>query len=208
VLVLGATGRTGRELVAGALAQGHQVSALVRDQGRLRDADPRLRVVSGSATDPASIEKAVAGQQAVLCALGPRSPLELARSVLMRRSVRSLVASMERSGASRLILLSALGVGESARQAPAMSRIAFATLLRQVAKDKERAERVVRASGLDWTIVYPPSLTNGPASGGYRHGETLRVGPMARISRADVADFMLSQLADRAYSRRAAIIGP
>jgi len=207
LLVLGATGRTGRELLAGALRQGHEVTVLVRDPARLTAQDERLRVLVGSATDPAAVEEAVAGHDAVLCALGPTSARELAHSGLMRASVPALVSAMERGGVRRLILLSALGAGESASYAPSVPRLAFATILRQVGKDKRRAEEVVRASDLEWTIVYPPALTNGPTTGGYRHGERLKLSGSPKISRADVAQFMLSQLADDRYVGKGAIVG-
>jgi putative NADH-flavin reductase len=207
LLVLGATGRTGRELLAGALHQGHEVTVLVREPARLTLPGERLRVLVGSATDPAAVEEAVAGHDAVLCALGPTSARELARSGLMRASVPPLVSAMERRGVRRLILLSALGTGESASDAPSVSRLAFATVLRQVGKDKRRAEEVVRASDLAWTIVYPPALNNGPATCGYRHGERLKLRGSPKISRADVAHFMLAQLADDRYVGKGAIVG-
>jgi putative NADH-flavin reductase len=208
LLLLGATGRTGARLLARASSQGHDVSVVVRDPRRLDARQRPARLLSGSATDAALLDHAVAGRDAVLCALGPRSPLELLRSQLMRRSIPSLTEAMERNGVARLIVLSALGVGESRRYAPRASRLAFSTILRQVGNDKQSAEAAVRASALDWTIVYPPALSDGPATGAYRHGETLRVSGRASISRADVAEFMLGQLTDTTYSRRGAIIGP
>ena len=208
LLLLGATGRTGAELLARAAGQGHEVSVVVRDPRRLDARQRPVRLLSGSATDPAVIDNAVGGQDAVLCALGPRSPVELLRAELMRGSIPSLVGSMERHAVARLILLSALGVGESRACAPIASRLAFATILRQVGKDKRDAEEAVRSSGLDWTIVYPPSLTNASATGEYRHGQELRLGGRARISRADVAEFMLAQLTSTRYSRSGAIVGP
>lgn len=208
LLVLGATGRTGQQLVGEALGQGHEVTALVRDRARLLIQDGRLHVVVGGATDPATVDEAVAGHDAVLCALGPRSLKELLRAELMRATVPALVSSMERRGVRRLILLSALGVGESASRAPLAPRLAFRSFLRQVGQDKERAEQAVRASGLEWTIVYPPSLSTGPATGTYRHGEDLELRASPRVSRADVAQFMLMQLTDDRYIRKGAIVGP
>jgi putative NADH-flavin reductase len=208
LLVLGASGRTGRELLAGALREGHGVTALTRDPGGLTAQDESLDVLIGSAKDPEVVDNAVAGQDAVLCALGPSSARELVRCELMRASVPALVSAMERRGVRRLILLSALGVGESARHAPTVSRFVFGTILRQVGKDKRRAEEAVRASDLEWTIVYPPSLTDGPATGSYRHGESVKLSGSPRISRADVAQFMLAQLTHDRYVRKGAIVGP
>jgi putative NADH-flavin reductase len=208
LLLLGASGRTGAELLARATRQGHDVSVLVRDRSRLEERQRPVRLLIGSATDPGVIDDAVAGHDAVLCALGPRSPRELLRCELMRRSIPSLAESMERHGVARLILLSALGVGPSRPYAPLTARLAFATILRQVGADKRRAEAALRAGALDWTIVYPPALTNGAATGQYRHGEQLRLTGRASISRADVAEFMLAQLTRSAYNHRAVIIGP
>jgi len=111
LLLLGATGRTGGELLVQALAQGHEVTALARDPGTLRMTHPRIRIVVGSATDGAAIQQAVEGHDAVLCALGPRSPKALISCHLMRATVDALIPSMTASGVSRLVLLSALGVG-------------------------------------------------------------------------------------------------
>lgn len=206
LLLLGATGRTGSELLTQACAQGHEVTALVRDPDKLRSQSRRLRVLVGSATDAAAIANAVQGQDAVLCALGPTSALQLMRCNLMRSAVPLLLRAMEPAGVRRLVLLSALGAGESARYAPMPLRLMFRTALRQVGTDKADAEMTIRASSLDWTLVYPPSLTTGPAIGGYRHGEELRLTGMPKLSRADLAAFMLSQLADSRYLRKQVIV--
>jgi putative NADH-flavin reductase len=126
----------------------------------------------------------------------------------MRASMEALIPVMRRRGVSRLILLSALGVGRSAEHSPLALRLAFATLLRQVGKDKAAAEAYVGASDVDWTIVYPPALTDGPRTGNYRAGGTLELRGVPKISRGDVAEFMLSQLAGSDYSRGIAIVGP
>jgi putative NADH-flavin reductase len=89
-----------------------------------------------------------------------------------------------------------------------MFRVPFGTVLRRIGRDKAAGEEYLRSSDLDWTLVYPPALTNGPPTGDYRSGETLNVTGLPRISRADVAGFMLSQLDDVAYIRRNAIVSP
>jgi putative NADH-flavin reductase len=206
LLVLGATGLTGGELLSQGLEQGHDVTALVRNPAKLALAHERLRVTVGNATDATAVDEAVEGQAAVLCALGTRSLRSIFSSDLMRASMRVLMPAMERRDVSRLILLSALGVGRSAEQTPVALRIAFRSLLRQVGRDKAAAEEDLRTSDLDWTIVYPPTLTTGPRTTDYRSGEVLQLKGIPRISRADVAHFMLSQLTSSSYSRRTAII--
>jgi putative NADH-flavin reductase len=207
VLLLGATGRTGHELLAQAVDRGHELTALARDPAKLAADGERVRIVEGSATDPTAMEEAMRGQTAVICALGPRSPTALVRCDLMRETVAALIPAMASSGCNRVVLLSALGVGHSAPHAPLVQRLAFRTLLRQVGKDKAAAEDRLRRSELDWTVVYPPTLTNGPRTGSYRHGKSLELDGVPKISRADVADFMVSQLTDASYSRAPAVLG-
>ena len=113
---------------------------------------------------------------------------------------------MQEHGVRRLIWLSALGVGQTRVQAPAMLRIPFSTILRRIGRDKAAGEEYLRSTDLDWTLVYPPALTNGPRTSSYRSGETVDVKGLPRISRADVAEFMLAQLDEAAYIRRNAIV--
>jgi NAD(P)-dependent dehydrogenase (short-subunit alcohol dehydrogenase family) len=206
LLLLGATGLTGQQLLAQAIEQGHDITALVRNPSKLTVERARVRIVIGDATDAAAVDDALENRDAVLCALGTRSPKSMFRCDLTTSSMRALVPSMKRRGVDRVIVESALGVGPSATHAPPAVRLAFATLLRQVGKDKTAAEEYLRASGLDWTIVYPPSLTNGPVSDHYRSGKALQLRGVPKISRASVAHFMVSQLSDTTYSRGTAIV--
>lgn len=208
LLVLGATGLTGQQLITRALEQGHDVTALVRDPSKLTIEHARLRTIAGSATAPDVVNAALKGQDAVLCALGTRSPTSLVRCDLMRTAIRALIPAMKHQAVNRLILLSALGVGQSADYAPPALRMAFRTAFRQVGKDKAAAEEHLRASDIDWTIVYPPSLTNGPQTNDYRSRESVDVKGMPKISRADIAHFMLTQLTDATYTRKIAIVTP
>lgn len=207
LLVLGATGRTGGEIVAQALEQGHQVTALVRDRRRLTRSDgDRFHVIEGAATDPVAVDGAVAGCDAVLCALGPRSATALLRCDLMQATMRALLPAMERRGVNRLVLLSALGAGAPA--APLPLRLAFRTVFRQIGRDKSEAEDMLLASPVDWIAVYPPALTDGPRTGHYAHGDALALKGVPKISRADVAEFMLAQAVTPTYHSRPAVIGP
>src|SRR5213082_3586408 len=182
LLLLGATGGTGRQLLSQALEAGHEMTALIRSPERL-NAQEHLLVRAGDA--------AVPGQEAVLSALGVRSPLG---DDLITPSLRALVPAMQKHGVRRLIWLSALGVGQTRVQAPGMLRIPFSTILRRIGRDKAAGEEYLRSTDLDWTLVYPPALTNGPRTCSYRSGETVDVNGLPRISRADVAEFMLAQL--------------
>ena len=205
LLLLGATGRTGKELLEQALERGHYVTALVRSPEKIADR-MEVDVRVGSVMDAAAVEDAVHDRDAVVSTLGVRSARDLIRADLMTKTMSALVPAMARRGVRRLIVLSAVGVGGTVRQAPVMVRIAFRTMLRPDARDKAAAEAYVRQSGLDWTFVYPPMLTKGALTTSYRVGEDLCLSGMPKISRADVAHFMLAQLAVQTYMRKNAVV--
>lgn len=205
LVVFGATGGTGRLIVEQALQQGHDVLAFVRDPDKLRITDARLHVVQGDAAEDTSrVTEAVRGQDVVISALGRRNSFKSAN--LISRSMRAIVPAMERQGVRRLIVVSAFGVGESYHYAPLIPRIMFRVLLGDIFADKKAGEDHVRQSGLNWTLVYPVLLTNGPRTGKYRAGERLDLHGVPKISRADVADFVLTQLQDDKFWRRIALI--
>lgn len=201
ILVVGATGGTGREIVQQALERGHHVTALARDPARVRAVHDRLTVARGDVMDAASLAPALHGAEAVLCALGHKR--WLGPSHILSRGTHHLVDAMRAAGVKRLVVETALGVGDSAgRLGLYYTLFTIPFILPFYWYDKGRQESVVRASGLDWVIVRPGQLTNGRRRGAYRHGP--RVGNYlwsVRISRADTADFMLNQLGDTPYLR-------
>ena len=203
LLILGATGPTGRNLVDQALAAGHEVAAPARTASRLMVVHPRLAVVAGDATDARTLEDAMGGTDAVLSALGAGKSL---RSQIASRAMAALIPAMRARALKRVIFLSSFGVGESCGQASLLQRIVFRTMLRQIYADKAQADAMLRASGLDWTLVYPTLLTNGARAGRYRVGERLAMRGMPGISRADVAAFMLAHLATDEWCCRTAVI--
>jgi uncharacterized protein YbjT (DUF2867 family) len=201
LVVFGATGPTGRELVAQALEQGHEVTVFARRPQAVTAQQGKLRVAKGDTMrEPDAIEEALRGQDAALCALGAGKVFFPNR--LMERSIGNIVPAMQRAGVKRFILMSAFGVGETASRAPILPRFLYATLLSGLFADKERAEETLRASALDWTIVYPVMLTDGPRTGTYRSGEALELTGLPTISRADVAHCMLAELASGAHIRK------
>lgn len=201
VLIVGASGGTGRELVVQALEQGHRVTAFVRSPDRLRFHHERLALARGDVLDYASVERAVGGHDAVLSALGHKRWFYPNR--ILSEGTRHLVRAMEQQGVRRLVCETALGVGDSRGRAGLYYTLFVAPLILPFYfRDKERQESIIRTSSLDWTIVRPGMLTYGPRRGVYRHGP--HVGHWlvtCRISRADVAEFMLRQLADDRYLR-------
>lgn len=203
VLIVGATGGTGRALVTQALERGHIVTALARNPAALPIEHPHLRVLAGNVLDYISIDNAMRGQNAVLSALGHKCYFGPTR--ILSEGTRNLVGAMERHGARPFICETSLGIGDSAgRMGLYYTLFVIPVVLPFYFWDKTRQERLVAASDLDWVIVRPGVLTNGAKRGRYRHGA--RVGSFlwtVRVSRADVADFMLNQLTDNAYLRAA-----
>lgn len=203
VLVFGASGGTGQELVKQALAQGHVVTAFVRDPSRLEITHACLTMATGDVVDSARVEQAVRGQDAVMSALG--SGRSLKRHPALVEGIQNMIQAMMQEGVRRLVYLSVLGVGASRRQLGWLDRYVMVPLvLRRVVADHALHEGLITRSSLDWVIVRPPRLTNGAHTGRYRSGEGIQDGWMgASISRADVADFMLRQLSDATYLHRA-----
>jgi len=196
LVVFGSTGSIGHQLVVQALEQGHTVTAFARNPAKLEIEHASLTVVQGDALDSASVEKAVDGQDAVLCSLGAG-----AKGTTRSEGTRNIVGAMEKAGVSRFICLSTLGVGNSRANLNFFwKHIMFGLLLRRAYADHISQEDYVKESRLDWTIVRPGAFTDGNRTGVYRHGfpstdKTIK----GKISRADVADFMLKQLTDRTY---------
>ena len=203
VLVCGATGATGHELVSQALAQGHRVTAFVRTPATLGALSTRVTVAQGDVADAAAVAHARDGQSAVLSALGAASPLR--RDPGLVEGVRHIVDAMEQMRVRRLVSLSFLGVPAGRRPRRLVGRTLVARLLlRHVVADHAVKEEIIQRSRLDWVLVRPPRLTNGPRHGSYRHGSDIRATSIVpTIARADLADFMLRQLADDTYVRRA-----
>lgn len=199
VLVFGATGATGREVVEQALDRGHSVRAFVRNPDKFRISHARLALAVGEVTERASVEQAVGGTDAVISALG--SGNSLGPDPALVDGVRNIIQAMDRAGVRRLVYLSMLGVGGTGWQLGLIDRyLVLPLLLRNVMNDHASKEEFIRRSALDWTIVRPPRLTNGSFTGEYRCGEDVREKSLlASISRADVADFMVKQLADDRY---------
>ena len=205
LLVFGATGATGQEIVTQGLRQGHELTVFVRNPAKMTLRDDRLRVVIGGVPEEAdAISAAVRGQHVVISALGVGNSLKSGNFI--SRAMRAIVPTMEREAVRRLIFMSALGVGDTLRDAPLLPRIMYRMLLSDLFADKADAERYLRESTLDWTLVYPVLLSNGPRTGQYRVGERLSLRGLPMISRADVADFILKQIQDSTYLRKGAAI--
>lgn len=203
VLVLGATGGTGRQIVRVLEQHGHDVVALVRQQ------TPDLGaagIVVGDARDPAAIERALAGCDVVISALGaPTKPF--AEVTVLSEATRELVGAMQRLGVTRLIAITGVGAGDSRGHGGWIyDRVIQPLVLRKTYEDKDRQETIIRESGLDWTIVRPVMLTNGAASGAVGSSGDPSRPHGSSISRADVADFVVAQIDSERWNGQTPLI--
>jgi putative NADH-flavin reductase len=204
--VFAATGGIGRHLLDQALAAGHDVTAVVRDPGSLPGRVRVATVPDLAAADPVALEPALAGADAVLSGLGPRTRSDAG---VASRGTRAIVQAMRATGVRRVVVVSAAPVATVAspgrphppRHDPGEGFVTrhlatplLRAALRDVYADLALMEDVLRDSGLDWTVVRPPRLTDGPMTGAYRtaEGRYLRRGLL--VSRADVAHLMLAVL--------------
>lgn len=204
LLILGATGLTGRHVVEEALRAGNTCTALVRNPAALGDLAEQVTVVTGNATSQRDLAAAMPGQDAVISALGRGRSLT-ARG-LFSRAAPAATEAAKQSGVSRLVWLSSFGVGETLPSASAVQKLLYRTMLRSIYADKAVADEQIRSSGLDWTIVYPTGLTNGPAKNAYRVGNRLPMKGYPSISRADVAAFVVDAAHGTEWIGRDAVI--
>jgi uncharacterized protein YbjT (DUF2867 family) len=202
ILVFGASGGTGLELLEQGLDAGHDVTAFVRDPAGVKDIQHgNLSVIAGDVLNAADVDKAVVGHEAVLFAVGAgREP-----SNVREQGTRNVIGAMRAAGVKRLVCLSSMGVGDSKANLPWFTRrIIVGVYLRHAFADHERQEATVRESGLDWTLVRPPHLKDGPRTGIYQNGFPVTYRDIKGwISRSDLADFMLKQVGDDTYLREA-----
>jgi putative NADH-flavin reductase len=196
VSIFGASGATGQLLTRRCLTAGYEVTALLRTPGSFPNRD-QIRIVEGNVFDPPSVRKTVEGADVVLSALGARS---LRKEDVLERGIPLIVSAMQQTGVRRIIALGSAGaLSDSLKKQPAWRRwfvqkIVYNTLLKQPVASQISQWQTLSASGLDWTMVMPPMLTNGSARGIYCiDGDALPRNAM-RIARSDVADFMMQQI--------------
>ena len=206
ITVFGATGGTGKQLVEQALAAGYEVVAYARDPSKLDINHERLTVVPGELSDQASIENAIRGADAVLSTLGPRGR---SRDKPITRGMQNIIATMKKQNVRRLIITSTLSA-EDPNDKPDLRTGAMVNLveitMNAAYEDIVSVAEMTRTSDLDWTIVRLAMLNNKPKTGKVKAGYLGRGEVGTRISRADIADFMLKQVDDTKYLRRAPAI--
>ena len=200
LVVLGATGGTGLEIVRQAIERGHAVTALVRSPDRLKPFRNRITVKQGDLLNSADLENVIHGQDAVVSAFGPRVPLSKAEQHLLEQFASALTRAMLQTTVRRVVVESVAFLFKDSIVPPAylLGRLLFPWTV----ADASAMERIFRESELDWTVVRPPELTDKPYTGRYRvrEGHLPRFG--FKISRSDVADFMIKAAENHSSIRK------
>ena len=201
ILIYGASGATGHELVKQGLSHGHIITAFVRNPSKLKIQHQNLKVVVGDVMNYPLVEKAIKGQDVVLSALGATSPFKYDQAVV--DGVGNIIKAMETNKVYRFIYMSFVGVKESRNTAGFIIKYIAPKLLSTEIAGHEARENMLKQSKLQWTIVRAPTLTNGKHTARFRSGEDISSGGFTvTISRADVADFMLQQLDNTKFLRK------
>jgi putative NADH-flavin reductase len=200
LVVLGATGATGLEIVRQALDRGHSVTALVRSPERLKPFGDRISVKHGDLLNSADMEEVLKGHNAVVSGFGPRVPISKADEHLLEQFATALTSAMLHTQVRRVVVESVAFLFRDSIMPPAY--ILGKLLFPGIVADASAMEKVFEKSGLDWTMVRPPELTDKPYTGTYRirEGHLPRFG--FKISRADVADFMIKAVEDHSSIRK------
>lgn len=203
--IFGGTGKTGRHLVEQALEEGHHVTVLARTPSKLDIQHERLSMLEGDIQDPTAVSDAVEGAYVVLSVLGPTSNTP---DYQVSRGTQHVIDAMHDHGVERLIVSAGAGVGGEGDRPKLFNHVISFVLkmvARHVLEDMTRTVHAVRESDLDWTVVRVPMLTDGPPTGEVRVGR-VGVNTGARITRADMARFMLDQVRDDSHIHESPVI--
>ena len=203
LVIFGATGSIGSQVVEQALEQGHTVTAFTRNPDKLNIHHPRLNIFTGDVMNPTLVEQAVIGHDVAICVLGSGKKLT---GNVRSQGTKNIIQALEKVGVRRFICQSTLGTGDSWGNLNFYWKyIMFGFILRKVFADHQIQEQYVRQSNLDWTIIRPGAFIEGKCTGQYRHGfpSSDRTSSLT-ISRPDVAEFILKQLTDNTYLGKAA----
>jgi putative NADH-flavin reductase len=198
ICVFGGSGRTGKLLIAQALEQDFEVTGLLRNPGKLDLRHAKLNIIRGDVFDPEAVSTAIQGCHAVLSALGASS---LGKTDLYSKSMKNIVSGMEANSVKRLLCIAAVGI-ERDPGIPLLGRLIMGLVLGNILADMQRMQQEIESSYLEWTILWPPMLTNGQMSGKYRIEIGRAVPKGSRISRADLAHFMVRNIDNAAYFKK------
>lgn len=199
MLIIGATRGIGAQLLTQGLEHGHQLTVLARDPAKLHMYKGRIEVQQGDILDPAAVKRAVHGQDAVCLTIGV--PITFKPVEVFSKGTANVIEAMAAWQVKRLLCVTGIGAGDSKGHGGFLyDRIFKPLLLKTIYEDKDRQEELITTSGLDWVIFRPAGLTNGPRTGTYRTITDMTGVTSTRISRADVADCILKELAVPRYT--------
>lgn len=203
LLIIGGTGKTGRELIRQGLEQGHRITVIARNPDKIKVNHPELSIWKGDVLRPDSIVGAFKGQDAVLSALGHKR--FIIKTTILSRGTANIIEAMKKSGVDRFICITSLGINDSRfRLGLYYTLFTIPFILFFYFLDKSKQEKLIVNSGLDWTIVRPGQLINGKKRGKYKVGSDTGHYILTKlISRADVAHFMLGEVQNNDYLHRA-----
>lgn len=199
IVVFGANGKTGSLITAEALAKGHHVTAYIRKAGSLVLKHSNLKVIIGSLHETGKIKEAITGADACVSALGGRSLIKHSPEII--NGIDTIVNLLQAEVVKRIIYLSSMGAGESRKIMRPLIRFFIADIMLRVPlADHTANENRIAESKLQWTLIRPAGLTNGPRTGRLKHGNKMTVlKGNPQISRANVAAFIIEQLTDKSY---------
>ncbi len=196
IIIFGASGGTGRQLVEQGLSQGHHITAFVRNPESLTIKDKNLTIFAGDVLKKDDVEKAIKGQGAVISALGNKTSNALRKSnTIISDGVKNIISAMKEDNVKRLLFIASFGVNKNIFLP---EKLVLRTILKNLFADIPKQEGLIKASGLDWTIVHPARLVNTPKTGTYNQGENLSISLSSKIARSDVADFLLKNITTKA----------
>jgi len=203
ILIIGGTGKTGRELIQQGLHEGHEITALVRNPLKLKINHPKLFIVKGDVLAPESLIPVVKNQNVIISALGHKR--FFIKTSILSRGTKNIIASMEKNQIKRFICITSLGINDSKYKLGLYYTLfTIPIILFFYFRDKSIQEKLILSSNLDWTIIRPGQLTNGKKREIYNHG--LNIGHYIltkMISRADVAHFILNLVESKQYHKKA-----
>ena len=202
LVVFGATGKTGQEIVKQSLSQGYKVTAFVRDPSKMTLEHGDLKIIKGDIYEFTAVKQAVRGQDAVICSLGTS---DLGKTTVRSEGTANIIRAMKENHVNRIVVVTAMGVAESWSTLSFVNKLFFVTLLRNTRQDHENQEVLVKDSDLDWTIIRPSGLTDTPRTEGYAIGENVHANT-SRIARADVAHAIVKEVHDNAYVHKSVTI--
>ena len=196
IIVFGATGTIGQQLLSQALEQGHKVTAFTRSKEKISIQHKSLHIAEGDVLNPESLVKAIKDQDIVMCALGNGR-----KGTVRAKGTLNIIQAMQQQGIKRLICQTTLGAGNSVNNLNFFwKRIMFGWFLKAAYEDHQLQEKYIFESGLDWTIIRPGAFADGEVTGQYKHGFSPDEKQIKlKISRADVAHFMLKQIGNSTY---------